>query len=147
MNLLAISLSDFLLWATNPASLKEMKTLAIYLAVVVSPLACIQASSGPHTVADKGAAPAKKAKTLEGTFVGIEQGDYFHWNMKTADGEERSFFILKPDESVNKMVDKPEAFVGKKCRITWKTSTENIPEAGGKMEVEQILSVEWLGKK
>jgi hypothetical protein len=31
--------------------------------------------------------------------------------------------------------------------VTWKKSTENIPEAGGKMEIEQILSVEWLGKK
>ncbi|MBL9142922.1 MAG: hypothetical protein JNM99_04490 [Verrucomicrobiaceae bacterium] len=124
-----------------------MKILALCLAVVVSPLVAVQANSSPEVVADKGAPAAKKAKTLEGTFLGIEQGDYFHWNMKTADGEERSFFILKPDESVNKMVDKPEAFVGKKCRITWKTSTENIPEAGGKMEVEQILSVEWLGKK
>lgn len=129
------------------AILAPMKILALCLAVVVTSLATVQANSGPEVVADKGAAAAKKAKTLEGTFLGIEQGDYFHWKMKTADGEERSFFILKPDESVDKMVDKPEGFVGKKCRITWKTSTENIPEAGGKMEVEQILSVEWLGKK
>jgi hypothetical protein len=26
-------------------------------------------------------------------------------------------------------------------------SQETIPEAGGKIDVEQVLSVEWLGKK
>ncbi len=86
------------------------------------------------------------AKITEGTFTGIEEGDYFHWNMKTKAGEEMSFFILKPDQTVDKVLDKPKAFVGKNCRVTWKKSTENIPEAGGKMEIDQILSVEWLGK-
>ena len=135
------------------ASLCMMKTLTLYLTVVFSSLACAQAqpnaASQSAVVMDKGDATARKGsiKTLEGTFLGIEQGDYFHWNMKTASGEERSFFIMKPDASVDKIVDKPESFIGKKCRITWKASTENIPEAGGKMEIEQILSVEWLGKK
>jgi|JI6StandDraft_1071083.scaffolds.fasta_scaffold01738_9 hypothetical protein len=92
-------------------------------------------------------APKAAVKTTEGTFVRIDEGDYFHWNMKSNSGEEVSFFILKGDASVDKVMDKPEAYVGKKCRVTWKKSTENIPEAGGKMEIEQILSVEWLGKK
>lgn len=87
------------------------------------------------------------AKVTEGTFTGIEEGDYFHWNMKSKDGQQVSLFILKPDASVDKVLENPEAYVGKKCRVTWKKNTENIPEAGGKMEVEQILSVEWLGKK
>lgn len=84
------------------------------------------------------------AKVTEGTFTGIEEGDYFHWNMKTKSGEEVSYFMLRPDDSVEKVSENPEKFVGKKCRVTWKKSTENIPEAGGKMEIEQILSVEWL---
>jgi hypothetical protein len=37
--------------------------------------------------------------------------------------------------------------VGRRCRITWKASQEAIPEAGGKIDVEQVLSVEWLGKE
>jgi hypothetical protein len=86
-------------------------------------------------------------KVVEGTFTGIEQGDYFHWNMTTKSGETMSFFILRPDDSVEKITENPDSYVGKKCRVTWKKSTENIPEAGGKMEIEQILSVEWLGKK
>lgn len=93
------------------------------------------------------ATPKVATKIAEGTFVRIEEGDYFHWNMKSNSGEALSFFIMKPDASVDKVIDNPEAYVGKKCRVTWKKSTENLPEAGGKMEIEQILSVEWLGKK
>lgn len=91
--------------------------------------------------------PKAAAKLTDGTFLGVEEGDYFHWKMRTVDGDEVSYFILKPDASVDKVIENPEAYTGKKCRVTWKKSTENIPEAGGKMEIEQILSVEWLGKK
>jgi hypothetical protein len=94
----------------------------------------------------KGAKAKAATQVAEGTFVRIEEGDYFHWNMKSKAGEELSFFIMKADASVEKVVENPEAYVGKKCRVTWKTSTENIPEAGGKMKIDQILSVEWLGK-
>lgn len=93
-----------------------------------------------------GKAQASATKTAEGIFTGIEQGDYFHWNMKTKSGEERSFFILKPADSVSKVCDGPEPFVGKPCRVTWKASTEFIPEANQKMDIEQVLSVEWLAK-
>ncbi len=93
----------------------------------------------------KSAGKAQAAgKVIEGTFTGIEEGDYFHWNMKTKSGEDASFFIMRPDDSVEKVTENPDKYVGKKCRVTWKKSTENIPEAGGKMEIEQILSVEWL---
>lgn len=94
----------------------------------------------------KGKAPAASARALSGTFLGIEEGDYAHWQMRTDGGEERSFFILRPDSSVEKVLAKPKSFQGRKCRVQWKESTENIPEAGGKITVEQILSVEWLGK-
>lgn len=94
----------------------------------------------------KGAAKPKAALTAEGTFTGIEQGDYAHWKMRTKSGEV-SFYILKPDASVEKVLAKPKPFVGRKCRITYKKTTENIPEAGGKMEIQQIVSVEWTEKK
>lgn len=95
----------------------------------------------------KAGAKAVAAQVTEGVFVGIEEGDYFHWNMQDKTGNERSFFILKPDASVDKVLGKPESYAGKKCRVTWKKSMETITEAGGKMEVEQILRVEWLGGK
>ena len=90
---------------------------------------------------------AAAAKTVDGTFAGIEEGDYAHWTMRAKNGEDLSFFILKPDASVEKVLENPDAFAGRKCRVTVKKSMETIPEAGGKMEVEQVLSVEWLGKK
>jgi hypothetical protein len=96
-------------------------------------------------VAEK--ALADKAKALEGKLLRIDEGDYFHWVMATADGGEGSSFILKPDATVDKVVEEPAAYVGRRCRITWKASQETIPEAGGKIDVEQVLSVEWLGKK
>ncbi|TDU73271.1 hypothetical protein EI77_01740 [Prosthecobacter fusiformis] len=98
----------------------------------------------------KGSAAASNAQAmqvLEGVFVGIEEGDYFHWNMRNSAGEDVSFFMLQPDASVEKVIASPEKFIGRKCQVTWKKSTENIPEAGGKMEIEQIISVQWLGKK
>ncbi len=67
--------------------------------------------------------------------------------MKTKVGEEVGFFILKADQTVDKVLDNPKAFVGNKCRVTWEKSTKNISKAGGKMEVDQILSVDWLGNK
>lgn len=97
-----------------------------------------------------GKAPAQAAaknKVVEGTFVGVEEGDYFHWNMKDKAGEDVSFFILQADASVDKVLENAAAYAGKKCRVTVKKSKETIPEAGGKIEVEQILSVEWVGKK
>jgi hypothetical protein len=84
------------------------------------------------------------AKVTAGVFAGIEEGDYFHWNMRTTGGEEVSYFILHPDASVDRVLEDPAAYVGRRCRVTWKKSTEDIPEAGGKMQVEQILSVQWL---
>ncbi len=96
------------------------------------------------------AKPREKAAAVqqaEGVFTGIEDGDYMHWNMKTAQGRERSFFVLHPDEGLAKVLAEPGKYIGRKCRVQWKSSTETILEAGGKLKVEQVLSVEWLGGK
>jgi hypothetical protein len=86
------------------------------------------------------------AEVMEGTFLGLEEGDYTHWLMRKADGQEVSLFVLRPQASVEKVLEAPAGFVGKRCRVTWKKSIETIPEAGGKMEVEQVLAVEWVKK-
>lgn len=90
---------------------------------------------------------AAKTQVTEGIFLGIEQGDYSHWNVRTSTGKELSLFVLQPDSSIDKALENQEAFTGKKCKVTWKKSIEDIPEAGGKIEVDQILSVEWLTTK
>ncbi|MEY4483763.1 MAG: hypothetical protein RL693_1215 [Verrucomicrobiota bacterium] len=89
-------------------------------------------------------AKPQAVQTTTGTFLGIEEGDYAHWQMKDESGKEVSFFILRPEASVEKVLKNPKAYRGKKCHIQWKASTEKIPEAGGDMKVEQILSVEWI---
>lgn len=94
----------------------------------------------------KKAGPAAKAPagaTLEGKFTGIEEGDYAHWNMTTGAGE-RSFFILKTNAAIEKVLAQPAKFKGKRCAITWKKGMQDIPEAGGRIEVEQILDVRWI---
>ncbi|MBX7210200.1 MAG: hypothetical protein K1X78_17910 [Verrucomicrobiaceae bacterium] len=83
-------------------------------------------------------------QVLEGVFTGIEEGDYYHWDMRSTAGKQTSFFILKADASVDRVVTNAKAFVGKKCRIKWKPSVVTIPEEGGKIELDQILSVEWI---
>lgn len=89
---------------------------------------------------------AAALRTSEGAFVSVEQGDYAHWNMRLKNGEEFSLFILRPDASVEKVIGDPKRYRGKRCRVKWKKSTQNIPEAGGKIEVEEIVSVEWIEK-
>lgn len=89
----------------------------------------------------------EEIKTAEGIFTGIEQGDYAHWLMKTKDGKKLSFFILDCDATVDKVIENTKAYAGKKCRIQWKESLETIPEAGGKMKIEQVISVEWPDKR
>lgn len=84
------------------------------------------------------------ALTVVGVFLGVEQGDYMHWNIKTKEGNERSFFVLQADAGIDKVLENPKPYHGKSCRITWKKSVEDIPEAGGRMEIEQVVSVEWL---
>lgn len=63
--------------------------------------------------------------------------------MRTKDGEV-SYFILSPDASVEKVLASPKRHLHRKCQVQWKTTTENIPEAGGKITVNQVVSVKWL---
>lgn len=106
----------------------------------------VQAAGGKSGATEK---PAKAGalQSTSGTFTGIEQGDYFHWNMTTDAGEEVSYFLLKTDEALDKVIEKPEAYKGRKCTVKWKETTEDIPEAGGKIKVQQVVSVEWAAKK
>jgi hypothetical protein len=85
-----------------------------------------------------------RGQTIEGTFTGIEQGDYAHWNLREADGTARSFFILQTDAAIDRVLADPQEYEGRPCRIRWERRTENIPEAGGPMEIDVILAVDWL---
>lgn len=70
--------------------------------------------------------------STEGTFVGIEQGDYAHFLIKDKKGKDDSFIVLRPDKSVQPYLDNPDKLKGKRIRVHWEEQT--IPEAGEKMK-------------
>ena len=77
----------------------------------------------------------------DGTFAGIEQGDYAHFRLKKKSGEE-SFFILRPHKSVQSFIDNGDKLKGRKVRVFWEERDENIPEAGGKQRIKIVTRVE-----
>jgi hypothetical protein len=83
-------------------------------------------------------AGSAKTGTADGTFVGIEQGDYAHFQIKDKQGHDDSFIILRPHKSVQPYLDHPAQFKGNKVRVHWKEQT--IAEAGGLMKT--VVKVE-----
>lgn len=79
----------------------------------------------------------------EGVFTGIEQGDYAHFKLRESDGTERSFFILQTDAAIERVLADPQEYEGRNCRVRWERRSENIPEAGGPMEIDVLLGVDW----
>ena len=83
-------------------------------------------------------AGSPKTGITDGTFVGIEQGDYAHFLIKNKKGHDDSFIILRPDKSVQAYLDNPAKLKGHKVRVHWKEQT--IPEAGGLLKT--VVKVE-----
>jgi hypothetical protein len=83
-------------------------------------------------------AGSAKTGSTEGTFVGIDQGDYAHFLIKNKKGQDDSFIILRPDKSVQSYLNNPTKLKGRKVRVHWKEQT--IPEAGGLMKT--VVKVE-----
>ena len=84
------------------------------------------------SVASVNAAGASGSGSTEGTFVGIEQGDYPHFLIKEKNGQSDSFVILRPDESVQPYLDNPAKFKGRAVKVYW--AQKFIPEAGFPMK-------------
>jgi hypothetical protein len=84
---------------------------------------------------------SKKGQT-DGTFAGIEQGDYAHFLVKQSGGRQESFFILRPDKSVQSYLDNSSKLKGRRVRVYWQEREENIPEAGGKQRIKVVTKVE-----
>lgn len=95
------------------------------------------------SVAGAAAADSKAAKgQTDGTFAGIEQGDYAHFELKDTKGKPHSYFILRPDKSVQSYLDNPTELKGRKVRVFWEERNEHIPEAGGKQKIKVVTKVE-----
>jgi len=88
-------------------------------------------------------APLPAPETVTGTFLGIEQGDYAHWNMRNTAGKDVSFFLLRTNDALDSVIADPQKYEGRKCAVTVKTSVEDLESAGGRTEVEQVVDVKW----
>ncbi|HSH39359.1 MAG TPA: hypothetical protein VK993_11285 [Chthoniobacterales bacterium] len=84
---------------------------------------------------------ANKGHT-DGTFAGIEQGDYAHFLLKDVKGRRESYFILRPDKSVESYLKNPDKLKGRKIRVHWEERNEEIPEAGGKQRIKVVTKVD-----
>lgn len=84
---------------------------------------------------------ATKGRT-DGTFAGIEQGDYGHFLIKDTKGKPQSFFVLRPDKSVQSYLENPDKLKGRRVRVHWEERNEHIPEAGGKQRIKVVTKVE-----
>lgn len=82
---------------------------------------------------------------LTGVIQKVEAGDYYHLTLKDDKGKVHSFF-LGNQKSFEPLLAKPAAYKGKKARVHWHSVEKNIPEAGGKMKIDEATSIEILAK-
>jgi hypothetical protein len=85
-----------------------------------------------------------KQQVTVGTFIEIEQGDYFYFKIKPENGDEKSLMVLKGDDTYEKIAANPDKFKGAKVKVTWEAKKQNIPEAGGEMDIEEYIKAEIL---
>lgn len=80
----------------------------------------------------------------DGTFSDVEEADYFHLDLKQADGGIETFFVIKPDASVEPFIKEPAKSKGTKIRIHWTEKMQDIPEGGGATRLKICDRIEVL---
>jgi hypothetical protein len=82
------------------------------------------------------------ADTVQGRFVGLEQGDYTYLRVQADGQDERSLMVLTVDDpTLEILLDDPDRHIGRIVNVTFDTRLENIPEAGGEIEVDVVRAV------
>ena len=83
--------------------------------------------------------------TTIGTFLTLEEGDYYYLHIKDEKGNEDSYMLWRAYEGAADLnVDNWKSSVRKKVKIDWQEGMEDIPESGEKMLVKKVLAVEIL---
>ena len=86
-----------------------------------------------------------KAGTTIGTFLTLEEGDYYYIHVKDENKKETSFTLWRAYEGAADLnVDNWKSVRGKKIQVKWEETMEDIPEAGEKILVKKVLAVEIL---
>lgn len=78
----------------------------------------------------------KATRTLRGSFVGFEMGDYLHAEIRKPNRKRVSFFMGQP-ESLRYFL---AANKGKPLLLTYQVVDSYIPEAGGVETIERLVS-------
>ena len=99
-----------------------------------APVATSEADPSPGPA---GQAPetVRETKTLTGTFVGFEAGDYLHAVIRQTDGKTASFFLDRGMELF--LVDHKN----QPLELIYQVVDTNIPEAGGVTTIERLSAI------
>lgn len=80
-----------------------------------------------------------------GTFLLIEDGDYYQLHMKDENQNETSFYFWQAYEGADQLnVGNWKSLKGKKIKVTWEDSKEKDPENGKEIAIKKILAVDVL---
>lgn len=80
-----------------------------------------------------------------GTFLLIEDGDYYQLHMKDENKKETSFYFWQAYEGADQLnVGNWESVKGKKIKVTWQNSKEKDPDSGKELDIKKILAIDIL---
>lgn len=80
-----------------------------------------------------------------GTFLLIEDGDYYQLHLKDENKKEMSFHFWQAYEGADQLnVGNWESVKGKKIKVTWKDSKEKDPDNGKELIIKKILAIDLI---
>ncbi len=83
----------------------------------------------------------RETKTITGSFVGFEAGDYLHAIVKRSNGERLSFFLMKPGIEYFLVLRKDEPL-----ELTYQVVDTYIPEAGDMETIKRLIAAKASGQ-
>ncbi|MGI8734222.1 MAG: hypothetical protein ACR2LM_13100 [Pyrinomonadaceae bacterium] len=114
-------------------------TLLCLMFLSVSSIVSLQGAQAqekePGTVPDK----VKNTRTIQAYFIGFEMGDYAHAVVRRANRKRSSFFLGGPVELEYFLA----AHKDKPLLLTYQVVDSSIPEAGGVMTIERLVSAKF----
>lgn len=79
---------------------------------------------------------------LTGTLREVQVGDYYHLVIRDAKGKDHELWVGN-DKSFDGLVKSPEKFKGRRVKVRWHTVEKEIPEAGGKIKIDEATAIEF----
>lgn len=105
----------------------------------------------PEKKINQAPAPEKNKKSTSnihvsiGTFLQIEDGDYYQLYMTDENKKETSFYFWQAYEGADQLnVGNWKSVKGKKIKVTWEDSKEKDPESGKEISINKILAINVL---